>query len=357
MERQRQLAILDRVMAHRAAGNTTDMAPDMYANPVDTYVDPRRYEAEVDRLFRGCPIVACLAADVARPGDHVTLPITGIPVQVVRGRDGALRAFRNGRDGPDRAGCGSGDGSAEMACDEAAGLVLVHVDGDPGSLDAAAWLGEIGVELSQFDLGGFSHFETRHSTRAMNWKLMADTFCEQYHLRHLHHASLAPTVQSDNSLYDAYGLHGRMVTPCWSIEELDDRPRHQWPLFPHVILNYMIVPNTVLLVQGGFIELFQFLPEGAERTTSVTTLYAAEPAVTERARRRLTRAFDLLLGVVDNEDYVMCEQTQRGFRSGAQRHIVFGRNEPGLIHYHRSVEELLHRPAVVAPDGDRVAPT
>jgi phenylpropionate dioxygenase-like ring-hydroxylating dioxygenase large terminal subunit len=193
----------------------------------------------------------------------------------------------------------------------------------------------------------------------MNWKLMADTFCEQYHLRYLHFSSLASTVQSDNSLYDAYGLHGRMVTPCWSIEDLDDQPRDDWQLFPHVIINYMVRPNTVLLVQRDFIELFQFLPDGPDRTISRVSLYAAEPAVTERARRRLTKAFDLVLGVVDTEDYEMCEQTQRSFRSGAQSHIVFGRNEPGLIHYHRSVEALLHRPRIgdtaVAPSA--VAPS
>src|SRR6476659_8735457 len=80
VERIRELDILDRVMAHRAAGNTTDMAPEMYANPVATYVEGDRYEREVERLFRGCPIVACLSCDVADPGDHVTLSITDVPI-------------------------------------------------------------------------------------------------------------------------------------------------------------------------------------------------------------------------------------------------------------------------------------
>ena len=40
MQRGEQLAILDRIMAHRAAGNTTDMVPAMYQNPVDAYTDP-----------------------------------------------------------------------------------------------------------------------------------------------------------------------------------------------------------------------------------------------------------------------------------------------------------------------------
>ena len=299
-------------MAHRAAGNTTDMAPDMYANPVDTYVEPQRYEREVERLFRGCPIVACLTADVAQPGDYVTLSITDVPVLVVRGDDGVVRAFRNvcrhrgvtvaeargdgarsfmcpfhgwsyrldGRlvNPTHRAGFAGLDrdayGLAEMACGEAAGFVFVHIDGAPGTLDAADWLGDLGVELAQFDVAGFCHLETRSSYRTINWKLMGDTFCEQYHLRHLHNATFATAIQSDNSLYDAYGRHGRMVTPSFSIEELDDRPRHEWPLFPHVIISYMIRPNTIVLVQRGHVELFQLLPDGPGHSTSRASLYS-----------------------------------------------------------------------------------
>ena len=47
------------------------------------------------------------------------------------------------------------------------------------------------------------------------------------------------------------------------------------------------------------------------------------------------------MGVIDQEDFVMCEQIQRSFRSGAQQEIVFGRNEPSLIHFHEAIEALL----------------
>jgi hypothetical protein len=50
---------------------------------------------------------------------------------------------------------------------------------------------------------------------------------------------------------------------------------------------------------------------------------------------------DLLMQVTDTEDFIMCEQIQSSFKSGAQESIVFGRNEPGLIHYHRSLDQLL----------------
>jgi phenylpropionate dioxygenase-like ring-hydroxylating dioxygenase large terminal subunit len=381
MQRDGQLAILDRIMAHRAAGNTTDLAPAMYENPVEVYTDPQRYEHEVARLFRGCPIVACMTADVAEPGDYVTLSLTDVPILLARGADGVVRAFRNvcrhrgacvvggrgegaksfmcpyhgwsyrldgrlvnpthrlGFEGLDQAG----HGLAEMACGEAAGFVFIQVDGAPGTLDAAAWLGPMGPELAQLNLGSFARFRDYRSPREMNWKLMGDTFCEQYHLRYLHHASL-PSIQSDNSLYDAYGLHGRMVTPTHAVAELDDKPRDSWQLYPYAITSYMIRPNTIMLVLGDFVELFQLLPEGVDRTTSVFTLYATD-AATARGERYLPRAFDLLRRILDEEDYLMCEQIQRSFRSGAQSHITFGRNEPGLIHYHQSLEALL-QPAV-----------
>jgi len=381
MDRACELDILDRVMAHRAAPNTTDMAPEMYANPVGTYIDPDRYAIEVDQLFRGSPLVACLSADVAQPGDHVTMSITDVPVLVSRDEDGVVRAFKNvcrhrgvcvvegrgqgastfmcpyhgwsyrldgrlvnpthksGFEGMDR----SEFGLAEMACDERAGMVLIQIDGAPGTLDGAAWLGDIGAELAQFDFGRFHHFKTSTSTRAINWKLMADTFCEQYHVRYLHHETLTTTIQSDNSLYDAYGRHGRMCTPAWSIDKLDAEQRDEWRLFPHVILNYMLVPNTVLLVQEAFIEMFQFLPDGPGQTRSVATLYTADPLVPEQAPR-LDKSFDGLLAIIDDEDYTMCEQTQRSFHSGAQREILFGRNEPGLIHFHQSIERMLGTP-------------
>lgn len=87
--------------------------------------------------------------------------------------------------------------------------------------------------------------------------------------------------------------------------------------------------------------MFHFLPEGPDRTVSLAAMYSRHPPADERAEARLTRAFDFLLDVIEHEDYVMCEQTQRSFRCGAQRDLVFGRNEPGLIHYHESIEAVL----------------
>lgn len=388
MNQDQQLALVDRIMAHRAAGNTTDLAPAMYRNPIKTYVDPERYEVEVERLFLRCPVLACLSGDVASPGDYVTLSIADVPVLVVRGSDGMVRGFRNvcrhrgacvaegrgnaakslscpyhgwsyrldgrlinpthgpGFDGLDRAD----HGLSEFGCDEATGLVFVQLDSAPGTVNATAWLSGVEDELAPFDLGGYSFIETRSSVRNMNWKLMYDTYCEPYHIRHLHHATIDPYIHSDNAVNDAFGPHGRIAAARRTIDELDSKPRSEWSLLPYATINYFIVPNTVLIYQQDHVQLFRFFPEGPDRTTSVTTLYAKEPAVTEEAQRRWAKSLDIVVDVIDREDYVMCEQMQRSFRSGAQDEIVFGRNEPSLIHFHESIERLLAQP----PNGTPV---
>lgn len=386
MQRETELAMIDRINVHRAAGGTTDLEPEMYANPVRTYVDPSRYELEVSRIFRAVPLLACLSADVVNPGDFVTLSITDVPVVVVRGSDGIVRAFRNvcrhrgtcvaegrgntgrslmcrfhgwsyrldgrlinpthrdGFEGLDR----TERGLAELGCDEVSGLVFVQLDAVAGELDATTWLAGLAPELADFGLAGYSRIDSHASTWAVNWKLMFDTFCETYHVRHLHHASIAPHIFSEPGLNDQFGPHSRQVAVHRSITQLDALPREQWKLLPHITLAYLLAPNSIVIHQQDHVELFQLLPLGPGQTVSVATIFAPEAPTSDKARGHWQRAFELLLDVIGTEDYVMSEQTQRSFGSGTQKELLFGRNEPALIHYHRSIEQLLDEPSAVA---------
>ena len=50
---------------------------------------------------------------------------------------------------------------------------------------------------------------------------------------------------------------------------------------------------------------------------------------------------DLLLRVVDEEDFPLGERMQVGFHSAAQEYITFGRNEPALGHFHKTLDDAL----------------
>ena len=51
------------------------------------------------------------------------------------------------------------------------------------------------------------------------------------------------------------------------------------------------------------------------------------------------------MATVEHQDFPVSEGIQRGFDSGAQDDIVFGRNEPALQHYHKALKSAL-APAV-----------
>ena len=59
------------------------------------YFDPEFFEAEKSAFLRASPQVVCHASDVPRPGDWRTLDFLGESVIVLRGDDGAVRAFAN----------------------------------------------------------------------------------------------------------------------------------------------------------------------------------------------------------------------------------------------------------------------
>lgn len=61
----------------------------------DWYRDPEIFNLEQERIFRRVWHYACVGADVAHAGDFATLTVAGQPIIVLRGKDGALRAFLN----------------------------------------------------------------------------------------------------------------------------------------------------------------------------------------------------------------------------------------------------------------------
>jgi hypothetical protein len=68
-----------------------------------------------------------------------------------------------------------------------------------------------------------------------------------------------------------------------------------------------------------------------------TSLYAPEPPASEKARAYWRKNLDLLLEVTGREDFPLMARIHQGLAAGALEELVYGRNEPALIHLHRSI--------------------
>ncbi|RYD87959.1 MAG: Rieske (2Fe-2S) protein, partial [Sphingomonadales bacterium] len=89
-----RLGLFRRVLDHARAG-TTDLAADvMHIDPA-TYHDEQNFERERIRLFRETPLLVCLSCDLPEPGSFRLFDDTGLPIVVVRGTNGEVRAFLN----------------------------------------------------------------------------------------------------------------------------------------------------------------------------------------------------------------------------------------------------------------------
>jgi choline monooxygenase len=59
------------------------------------YTELAFFEREIDRIFRREWIFAARDEQIAEPGDYIALELAGVPIILVRGDDGVVRAFAN----------------------------------------------------------------------------------------------------------------------------------------------------------------------------------------------------------------------------------------------------------------------
>jgi phenylpropionate dioxygenase-like ring-hydroxylating dioxygenase large terminal subunit len=368
-------AIVERIRAHIANG-TTDLADGTWREPVANYRSAERLVAELE-LLRSLPVAFCPSAALAEPGGYVSRDAGGMPVMAVRGDDGVVRAFRNVcRHRGAAVVCGAGraqalvcpyhgwtyqldgrlrgvphkhgfpgldldaNGLSALAASEHHGVVFVAQrgpaagrapDAGPGAESSAKPGPEIdelaGVLDQDLQLTGTQ--ETQHP---VNWKILAETFLEGYHIRSLHKDTFFP-VQFDNlNIIESFGPHSRITFPYRNVSRpfdiasraaLRSRLTYVYHLFPNVMIATF--PRQVLMVV--------LEPLATDRTMAVTYTWSdvvnpprGDPDLAPRGA---------------SEDFQVARTIQHGLGSGSNDYLQFGRFEGAIAHFHRTLDAAL----------------
>lgn len=378
MQHTTQVVLARELLRHLDAG-TTAMADGVMRNRVDVYTDRDRFRREWS-MIRRTPQFFGLSCRLPEPGSYATDDETGIPVLLVRGDDGRVRSFLNVcRHRGSRVVSGQGVGTRKFACpyhgwtydcrgrlagvpdrESFAGVDLrernlvelpaLEIGGmlwstlDPSiALDPDRYLAGLGPELASYRFDDYEHYARRTLVRRMNWKMVVDTFLESYHFSVLHTRTVHPLFFYNTGLFEPFGPHLREVFPRRTIVELRDRPESDWDLVAHTAIIYVLFPSTVIVMQADHAEIWRIFPDPERLDTSVVHLdfYIPEPAATDSARGYWDRNLELVLRTVEEEDFPTGEGIQCGFRANAQTEIVYGRNEPALQHWQRTVAEAI----------------
>jgi phenylpropionate dioxygenase-like ring-hydroxylating dioxygenase large terminal subunit len=357
---------------------STALAAETWSQPSAVYWSPDRAQDEQQRIFDRLPLVVACSSELAEPNGYIARSLVGTPVLVVRQADGSIRAFFNScrHRGTEvvwgeAAGCArrftcpyhgwtygtdgrllgittsvgfpdldrEQSGLVELACAERHGLVFVGRRPDV-VVDLDEYLGPLDAELESMQLGRFV-VERRHEVEVeANWKLIMDGFLETYHVRFLHAATLTDRLYSDRNSYDAFGRHGRLASMRKTYDAADVHTPEE--LLNQLIVSYRLFPNTEILWAIDHYEVWQIEPDPvrADRCRVRMALLTGpeESGRSDRWARNLKMALD----IITSEDFAAARSAQRALDGGAAPdRVVYGRNEPGVQHFHQELTARL----------------
>jgi choline monooxygenase len=305
----------------------------------DVYVSPDVLRREQERIFRGAWHYAGPLEWAAEPGERFACAAGDVPIAVVRGRDGVLRAFLNvcrhrgsvivkeqGRSNtlqcPYHAWTYDLEGALQAAPRsdredgfDPAGLGLlpalvdtwgpfVFVNADLNAPPLAEALGSL---PDLVEPGSLAFYRRTEYAVAANWKIAVENYLECYHCP-IAHKGFTALVDVDP---DAYRLEAG--DGVWS--QFGER-RADGDGSPSCHFH-LVWPALKVNVFPGFANLSigPVWPVGTEHTAGVLDYFFGPDVSDEQAEGLI--AFDDQVG---REDTELVESVQRGVRSGIVEH-------------------------------------
>ncbi|MEM7439437.1 MAG: ring-hydroxylating oxygenase subunit alpha [Pseudomonadota bacterium] len=325
----------------------------------------------------------CHVEKLRDTGSYVAVEVAGLPVAVVRGRDGTLRAFYNvckhrahqlltgeGRTSrilcPYHAWVYKLDGQLAKApeaghlmnfnegeicldqvqVEEFCGFIYVNLDADAPSL--ASQTGDLETEIRHWapDIEDLTFAHRLTYDIKSNWKNVVDNFLECYHCptAHKDFCTLVDMETYKVTTHGIYSSHmadaGKGENAAYDVSNATVRTHAVWWLWPNTCL--MRYPG-----RSSFIVL-NIIPAGPERTLETYDFFLETKEPNEMEVETI-RYLDEVLQV---EDIGLVESVQRGMNTPAfqQGRIVSdpsgsGKSEHAVHHFHGLVLDAYARAA------------
>ena len=369
---------------HEIASDSPDPDGD-WSLPGWIYTDPEFHGLEIDRIIRPSWQIVCHESDIAGPGAWRTIDYIGESVIVVRGDDGAIRAFANvcrhramrlveGQAGcakkficPYHAWAFETDGRLSGVPMKADYPALRLEDHGLAPVSLELWHGFVFVRLSDAGFPGVAEMmapfeeevapyrledmrcisEVRLRDRPLNWKNLGDNYSDNLHIPVAHDG--LTRIFGKSYEIGAHGWVDRLKG------DLVDRPSDNfWERFyqahlPHVPhlpmqarrrwLYYKLWPNMAFDIYADQIDFMQWIPTGP--TTCVLREMAYALPDTSREMKLVRYANWRINRVVNKEDTWLIERVQQGMASHSYGAGPIGRSEVCLRSFARKIRTLI----------------
>ena len=356
------------------------------------YRDREFFEVEMERLIRPSWQIVCHMSDVPSAGDWQTLDYLGESILVIRGEDGAVRAFANVcRHRASRLVSGGAGCARRLTCPYHAWtyaldgrLIGVPRKSEYPGLDTAK-LGLVPVELEawrgflfvRLEAGGPSvaammapyeaevapyRFEALEALgrvtlrpRDVNWKNVADNYSDGLHIA-VAHPGLTRLFGRGYAI--EAGEHvDRMAG------DLIERPstnmserayQRLLPRVPHLPaelrrrwLYFKLWPNVAFDLYPDQVDFMQFLPVSPTETVIREIGYALPD---DRREMKAARYLNWRINrKVNEEDTILIRRVQQGMESSLYTPGPLGRSEVSLRSFARKLRRLIPETRLDSP--------
>jgi len=329
--------------------------------PARTYHDPGIFDWERAEVLRRDWVMVARDEDVPEPGAYQLVTLDGENLIVVRGRDGALRAFHNvcrhrgtavaeepcgtlvrfqcpyhawiydldgklvrAKHTEDLEDFSLGDfGLHTVRLETWQGFIFLNLD--PEAVPLAEQLGDLPEHFARFDFGALRSAKRTEYDVAANWKFIAENYSECYHcpglhphLNHLTPYDVGEEYEPDGAWQGGYmelidgaetmaldgGQGSRNGRPAMRGMTAQDERRIDY---------YIVWPTTFLSVHPDYLLVHRLIPQGPDRTI-VTCDWLFEPstiAMPDFDPSDAVAFWDL----TNTQDWHVCELQQQGTRS------------------------------------------
>ena len=368
--------IAERVVSH-VQNKTTDQANDILSIPTSDYTCEKRWESEMDKIFKELPLMLALSIEIPNKGDYKSLEVVGIPVLITRDKDSKVRAFRNvcsHRGAPltneeignkrkftcpyhgwtysnegeligilENSKFGELDKSCNglqiLPCEEFGGMIFVTLTPNI-ELNLDNFLGGMKSEIEHFNLQNW-HYHGFKVIHGANWKIAFDGYLEGYHFSTAHKDTILPMTMQGIMDFSSFGPHLRIAFASTNIEEIFDLPKKEWWKKEGQGVDFVrtLFPNISISLGLGIGQIAQILPgKTADTNTTILHYVAPETPKNKEETAELDHFMNFLRDVVNDEDYALGLEIQKGLNSHSKDSVKFGKNERGNQFFHKYVD-------------------
>ena len=346
--------------------------------PASNFTDPARFALEQERVFRRLAVPVLPSAMIQAPGTVIAQEGYGLPLLLVRAKDGTARVFLNackhkgaklvescevhkasrltcpyhswtyGLDGSlltiARQDAFEAVSKAEFALTELpsrefGGFVWAsldrHVEPDFSVLDP-----ELATDFESLELPSAHVYGRRRFSVKANWKLVLEPFMESYHVPRLHARSIGALFGDVTRIVDVFGPHQRKTAGKvnYQPEMLDIKGEN---IHKTVTFAYQVFPNAVVITSPYYTTIMILMPVSERETVVDYYMLTLDPPQSQKAEDLYARSLALVLKVFGEEDFRAAEISQVGLESGALDQMTYGGMENTIPMYYEQLEARL----------------